>query len=101
MIPQKLLIILILLTSVSFAFSSDANQLPKTLEYKLDLRIAFSTDKLYAKCEITISNDTNLPMGQIPILLYRLLTVKSVENENNISLSFTQKVEVEFCLRCV
>jgi len=92
MIPPKLLISFILLCLVSFVFSSDANQLPKTLAYRLDLRIDFSTEKLYAKCEITISNDTNQPIEQIPILLYRLLTVKSVENENNIALPFTQKV---------
>ncbi len=92
MVPKKLLIFSILLTAVSFAFSSDANQLPKTLEYKLNLRIDFNADKLYAKCEITISNDTNQPIEQIPILLYRLLTVKSVENENNVALPFTQKV---------
>ncbi len=92
MIPKNLMMIFILSASVSFAFDSNANLLPKTLEYKLDLRIDYSTDKLYADCEITISNDTNRPIEKIPILLYRLLTVKSVENENNISLPFTQKV---------
>ncbi len=92
MIPPKLLIFLILLCLVSFAASSNVKQLPRTLEYRLELRIDFSTEKLYAKCEITISNNTNQPIEQIPILLYRLLTVKSVENENNIAWPFSQKV---------
>jgi hypothetical protein len=92
MIPQKLLIFLISLTFVSFAFSSDVNRLPNTLEYKLDLRIDYGTKKLYGKCEITISNETNQPIETVPILLYRLLSVKNVENKNNVSLPFTQKV---------
>jgi len=92
MISKKLLIFLILLTSVSYAFSSDENQLPRTLEYKLDLRIDYGANKLYGKCEIAISNGTSRPIENIPILLYRLLSVKNVENENRVSLPFTQKV---------
>jgi hypothetical protein len=92
MIPKKLLIVLAMLTTASWIFSSEANQLPKTLAYKLDVRIDYDAEKLNGKCEITLSNGTSQPMAQIPILLYRLLTVKSVENENNKPLPFTQKV---------
>ncbi|MGD0755850.1 MAG: hypothetical protein ABR927_12400 [Bacteroidales bacterium] len=92
MINKRIMILVILLTSVSSAISSGANQLPKTLDYKLDLKIDYNNDKLYGKCEMTISNGTNQPIEKVPILLYRLLSVKSVENENHNPLSFTQNV---------
>jgi len=92
MIIKKLLISFITLTFVSFAFSADANELPKILEYKLNLRIDYGTKKLYGKCEITISNETNQPIGTVPVLLYRLLSVKNVENENSVPLPFNQEV---------
>lgn len=92
MTSNKLRIFLIFVASVLFVFRSDAVQLPKILEYRLDLRIDFNTEKLYGKCEITISNDTNQPIVKIPVLLYRLLSIKNVENENNMSLPFTQNV---------
>jgi len=92
MIIKKLLISFITLTFVSFSFSADANQLPKTLEYKLNLRIDYGTKKLYGKCEMTISNETNQPIGTVPVLLYRLLSVKNVENENSVPLPFNQEV---------
>ena len=89
---KKISIFYFLLLFVSFASSSDENKLPATLEYKLDLRIDYVKKKLYGKCELTILNRTNQPIENIPILLYRLLTVKNVKDESNASLSFSQKV---------
>ena len=42
---KELLIFFISLTFVSSTLSSDVNQLPSTLEYKLDLRIDYNTKK--------------------------------------------------------
>ena len=53
---KKISIFYFLLLFVSFAFSSDVNQLPATLEYKLDLRIDYVKKKLYGKCKLTILN---------------------------------------------
>ncbi|MBN1895894.1 hypothetical protein JW906_15515 [bacterium] len=92
MIAKKLLMLFIPFTLVSFAFSSDADQLPNTIDYKLDLRIDYATKKLFGKCEITILNETNQPIKNVPILLYRLLSVKNVANENNVSLPFSQSI---------
>ncbi len=89
---KKLAIFLVYLTLASFAVCQDINNLPETNEYRLDLRIDYSKHKLFGKCEITISNDTKHPIAQIPILLYRLLTVKNVENESSEPLPFTQEV---------
>ena len=92
MIAKKLLTLLTSLTLVSFSFSSNVNRLPNTLEYNLDLRIDYGTKKLYGQCEITISNETNRPIETVPILLYRLLSIKNVENVNGVSLPFSQNV---------
>ena len=89
---KTFLLAFISLTFVSFAFGSDVNQLPNTLEYKLDLRIDYGTKKLSGHCELTILNKTNQSLENVPILLYRLLSVKNVENENRVALLFTQKV---------
>ena len=89
---KELLIFFISLTFVSSTLSSDVTQLPSTLEYKLDLRIDYNTKKLYGSCEMTIANETDQAIEDIPILLYRLLSVKNVKNENNIPLHFTQNV---------
>ena len=86
------LIYFILLSSVILTSNFGASQLPNTLAYQLNLRIDYNNDKLFGKCEITISNETNQPIEQVPILLYRLLSVQSVENEKNMLLPFTQKV---------
>lgn len=77
---------------VSFTFSSGVKQLPSTLEYKLDLRIDYDAKKLFGICEMKISNETDNPIKNVPILLYRLLTVKSVENEHDESLPYSQSI---------
>jgi len=71
---------------------SQTNFLPKTIHYELDLRIDYDTEKIFCDCEITISNHTDQPIEQIPILLYRLLTVKSVTDENNRAIPYSQNV---------
>jgi hypothetical protein len=89
---NKLFILFVIINSVTLTFSRGADQLPKTIGYRLDLRIDYPNDKLYGKCEITISNGTNQPIEKIPVLLYRLLSVKSVENEMSMPLPFLQKI---------
>jgi hypothetical protein len=88
----KLFLLLLIINSETFAISRGAAQLPRTIGYSLDLRIDYTNDKLYGKCEITISNETDQPLGTVPVLLYRLLSVKSVENTKCIPLSFKQEI---------
>jgi len=89
---NRLLKWFLVLTFVSSAFSSASGQLPSIPEYRLDLRIDYDTKKLYGTCEITISNRTEEPIKTIPVMLYRLLTIKNVEDENNVRLSFDTKI---------
>jgi hypothetical protein len=92
MITKVLQILFLILIFLSKAFSSEVKEFPNTLEYKLDIRIDYNTRKLYGKCEITVFNGTEEPIKNIPILLYRLLAVKLVENEDNVPLSYSQEV---------
>ncbi len=88
----KTLICFMVLNTLSFVMGADSNPLPKTRNYKLDIKIDYDTQKLSGTCEITISNETDQPIKTIPILLYRLLTVRSVHDGNSIDLPFTQNV---------
>ena len=89
---KKLLACFSVLIITSPAYSSGIEHLPATLEYNLDLKIDYNTQKLYGTCEITMSNITEEPIKNVPVLLYRLLSVKSVKDGNNVPLSFGQEV---------
>lgn len=80
------------MTLVAFANATDANRLPTANEYNLDVKIDYSTRKLYGFCEITFSNEAESPIDTVPILLYRLLSVNHVGNENNEALPYTQNI---------
>lgn len=62
--------IFIAIVITSSTSMSQTNPLPKTIHYELDLRIDYDTEKIFCDCEITISNHTDQPIEQIPILLY-------------------------------
>ncbi len=64
----------------------------KPVYYDMNIRIDFHSEKLYADCKITIMNNTGKPVQEIPLMLYRLLRVTSVTDENNNELSFQQNV---------
>ena len=63
---------------MAHAYCADINPLPTAMEYRLDVKIDYSTKKLYVFCEITFSNETESPVDTVPLLLYRLLSVKHV-----------------------
>jgi hypothetical protein len=88
----KLSVFFILLVSVSVAFGSETNQLPKTLKYKLDIKIDYNADKLFGKCEIRVLNRTDQPIEKIPVILYRLLSVRSISDEDGTPLPFKQNI---------
>jgi aminopeptidase N len=89
---KRIVIFQVLMTLVSYSYCADTNQLPEAIAYRLDVKIDYHAKKLYGTCEITFSNGTNSPMEHVPILLYRLLSVQSVENENHMDLPYTQNV---------
>ena len=49
-------------------------------------------ETIQGKCTITFKNDGKTSLASIPVLLYRLLEIKSVTNSQGQALPFTQKV---------
>jgi hypothetical protein len=74
------------------ASNPDAGPLPGILEYNLDLKIDYETEKLDARCEMMLLNRSDRPIRQITLILYRLMTVTAVENEKRQTLAYTQTV---------
>ncbi len=61
--------------------------------YNLDLSFDFNQDKVKGICEMKIVNQSSKTINQVPILLYRLMKVKSVKDANGVNLHFFQKVD--------
>ena len=70
----------------------EEHPVPTALEYRLDVKLDYSTKKLYGTCEITFSNGTDRTIEHVPILLYRLLSVTGAGDENHMALPYTQKI---------
>ena len=86
------MVFLVLLALVAHANGAEENPLPAAIEYRLDLKIDYSTRKLYGTCAITFSNGTGGSIEHVPVLLYRLLSVRSAVDGNNMALPYTQEV---------
>ncbi len=81
-----------LVFAVVMLFRVSAKELPATLRYNLDLRVDYANEKVFGKCEITLSNDTDKPLNQVPFLLYRLLYVKYINDEHGNPLPYAQTI---------
>jgi aminopeptidase N len=92
MMAKKIVMVQVLLALVSSVFSADPTPMPTTLAYRLELKIDYGTKKVYGRCGITISNETEQAMEKVPVLLYRLLSVNQVEGGQGGSLPFSQNV---------
>jgi hypothetical protein len=86
------LFLLILVNLKASTLTAEIVGLPNTLRYKLDLRIDYKSEKMFGLCEITISNGTDKPVINVPVLLYRLLKVTSVSGGDGTPLNYNQKV---------
>ena len=86
------IVVILLLIQTNTISQTNEKPLPKTVEYRLDLKIDYKLEKLFCHCDLTLLNASNQPLEQIPLLLYRLLTIKSVKNKNDKDIPFTQKV---------
>lgn len=64
----------------------------KTVNYKLDMKIDYESEKIFASCELSVLNPSSEPISQIPLILYRLMKVTSVEDEQGTDLSFAQQI---------
>jgi hypothetical protein len=82
---------LILLTALPLDAACD-KILPRTLSYNIDLKFDFSSNKLYGRAEIGFMNGSYKAIDTIPLLLYRLISVKSDSNEKGEPMTFRQNV---------
>jgi hypothetical protein len=81
--------LLILLSANLFA----QNKFPLVTDYyHLKLSFDFKEELMKGSCEMKIENESDTTFIQIPVLLYRLMKVESVQNQANENLSFTQSV---------
>lgn len=64
----------------------------KTVEYNLDLKVDYETEKIFGKCRLTVHNTGAAAFSEVPLLLYRLLKVQSVKDGRGEPLPFTQEI---------
>ena len=84
----KLLLLVLLSTNVV-----GQNKFPLVTDYyKLELSFDFEEEIIKGSCEITIQNKSDETINQIPVLLYRLMKIDSVQTILNKKLPFSQNV---------
>lgn len=64
----------------------------KTLNCKLDIRIDYEKEKLFGECRLTLVNGSREPLGKVPLILYRLMKVIAVKDENGAPLPYGQRI---------
>ena len=84
--------VFIALPTVAQADFSNRALTLKTTRYDLDVRIDYENRKLLSRCRLTVSNPTEQATDHVPLLLYRLLKITSVRDEDENALPFTQQV---------
>jgi hypothetical protein len=88
-----LVIILLILTlpASSQQFSSKKLEL-KTTRYELDVKVDYNAEKVFGKCRLTVHNPTDRPISHVPLLLYRLLKVTAIMDEQGEAIPYQQQV---------
>jgi hypothetical protein len=60
--------------------------------YDLELRIDYEKERLFGRCRLSAVNASAGSSSEIPLLLYRLMKVTAVRDENGRDVPFTQSV---------
>jgi len=71
----------------------DKKPILKTVHYKIDIRIDYEQEKIFGDCRITLVNDSSEPLEKIPLLLYRLMKVISLRDEDGSPLPYSQRIQ--------
>lgn len=64
----------------------------KTFYYGLDLSIDYKTKHITGNCRMTIKNNGDKTLDQVPLLLYRLMTIDAIKTAKGMEMSFSQQV---------
>lgn len=63
------------------------------VKYDMDIRVDYASAKIYADCKLTVTNTSTGPSRNLPLLLYRLLSVSSVTDMQGNALPFEQNIK--------
>ena len=66
--------------------------LVSTIAYDLNIIVDYDNEKIEATCGLTVENRFQHPVSRLPLVLYRLMRVASVEDEQGRKLDFSQQV---------
>lgn len=87
------LLIVIALFSVATAESYSDKQIQlTTTNYNLDIRVDYEQEKMFAVCGMTLINNSESPADHVPLVLYRLMNVRSIKDSSGNPLEFSQQV---------
>jgi hypothetical protein len=71
---------------------SERQLLLRPVHYDLDLRPDYETEQLVARVRLTVRNASEQATRELPLLLYRLMHVTSLTDEQGNAVPFTQRV---------
>jgi len=62
------------------------------LEYSLDIVVDYENEQVAGSCTVTVENTSDKPASHIPFLLYRMLEVTAVTDENSQNMAYRQEL---------
>jgi len=74
------------------SLSSSDQDLVNTIAYDLNILVDYENEKIEATCGLTVENRFQHPVSRLPLVLYRLMRVTSVKDEQGRQLDFSQQV---------
>jgi hypothetical protein len=74
------------------SLSSSDQDLVNTIAYDLNILVDYENEKIEATCGLTVENRFQHPVSRLPLVLYWLMRVTSVKDEQGRQLDFSQQV---------
>jgi hypothetical protein len=91
-IPSLAVAVFLLASGLSAAGVPGGAERLRTLRTELDLRVDLAEERMDGSARLTVRNEGSLPARELPVLLYRLMTVQGVRDASGAALPFTQQV---------
>lgn len=71
---------------------SSRNLALKSTRYELDVRVDYESKKIFGRCLLTVHNPEDQAVSHVPLILYRLLKVKSITDEAGKPIPYRQEI---------
>ena len=88
----SILLLLILNFPVSSQQYSSKTLELKTTRYELKVKVDYEAEKVYGECRLSVLNPTDKPISHVPLLLYRLLKVTAIMDDQGTAIPHQQNV---------